>query len=136
MTGGASTITVSYQGKSYPVCCTGCRDEFNDNPEKYAKIAEAAAAKSGPAKGGPGAKEKPAAKGKDDGSFDGLFDESKKPKDGDEAKATKALEVGQGFEKMGRKAQALDQYRQVVKDQPGTEAAKTAAGRIKALEGK
>jgi YHS domain-containing protein len=44
MTGGAAGMSVSFKGKSYPVCCTGCRDEFNDNPEKYAKIADAAAA--------------------------------------------------------------------------------------------
>jgi YHS domain-containing protein len=74
MTGGASTMTVSYQGKTYPVCCSGCRDEFNDNPEKYAKKAELAA-RSAPGKGK--AAEKPAAKAKDDGSFDGLLDGSK-----------------------------------------------------------
>ncbi len=74
MTGGASTLSVSYQGKSYPVCCTGCRDEFNDNPEKYARKADLAT-KGDPGKGK--AAEKPAAKGKDDGSFDGLLDEPK-----------------------------------------------------------
>lgn len=75
MTGGASTMTVSYQGKTYPVCCTGCRDEFNDNPAKYAQKADEAAQAS-PVKPG----DKPAAaavKGKDDGSFDGLFDDAK-----------------------------------------------------------
>lgn len=40
VTGGLGTITVSYKGKTYYVCCTGCRDAFNENPEKY--IAEAA----------------------------------------------------------------------------------------------
>ena len=53
MTGGASTMTVSYQGKTYPVCCSGCRDEFNDNPEKYARKADEAAKSSpAPAKAG------------------------------------------------------------------------------------
>ena len=76
MTGGASTLSVSYQGKTYPVCCTGCRDEFNDNPAKYASKADAAAqADPGKGKGD----EKPAARGKDDGSFDGLLD-GPKPK--------------------------------------------------------
>ncbi|MGH7134575.1 MAG: YHS domain-containing protein [Pirellulales bacterium] len=27
------TIAVEYQGKKYYVCCTGCRDLFNDDPE-------------------------------------------------------------------------------------------------------
>jgi YHS domain-containing protein len=39
VTGGAATLTVSFQGQTYPICCTGCRDEFNENPEKYIKKA-------------------------------------------------------------------------------------------------
>lgn len=79
MTGGASTMTVSYQGKTYPVCCSGCRDEFNDNPEKYARKADEAA-KANPAAARAGDKPAPASKGKDDGSFDGLFDDKPKSK--------------------------------------------------------
>jgi YHS domain-containing protein len=37
VSGGAANIPVSYKGKNYFVCCTGCRDEFNANPEKYVK---------------------------------------------------------------------------------------------------
>jgi hypothetical protein len=37
VSGGLGTIPVSYQGKTYYVCCTGCRDEFKANPEKYVK---------------------------------------------------------------------------------------------------
>jgi YHS domain-containing protein len=161
MTGGAAGITVSYNGKSYPVCCTGCRDEFNDNPEKYAKIADLAA-QNAPSKGKSAAVDKPAAKGKDDGSFDGLFDEPKakkeampskaatkakdatppaesktgKAKDDPATKAARELKLGQDLEKLGKKAPALDHYKTVVKDYPDTDAAKTAADRIKALEGK
>jgi hypothetical protein len=39
VTGGAATMTLAYQGQSFPICCTGCRDEFNDNPQKYLKKA-------------------------------------------------------------------------------------------------
>jgi hypothetical protein len=35
ITGGLGTIPVSYGGKTYYVCCSGCRDEFNANPKKY-----------------------------------------------------------------------------------------------------
>ena len=35
VTGGAASIPVTYMGKTYYVCCSGCRDEFNDNPKKY-----------------------------------------------------------------------------------------------------
>ena len=37
VSGGAASIQVSYNGKTYYVCCTGCRDEFLANPEKYVK---------------------------------------------------------------------------------------------------
>ncbi len=72
LTGGAATMTVSYQGKSYPICCSGCRDEFNDNPEKYAKKA-ALMTETGTAKAS--AKTGGSKVGKDDGSFDGLVDD-------------------------------------------------------------
>jgi hypothetical protein len=34
VTGGFGTIEVSFEGKTYYVCCTGCRDYFNDNPKE------------------------------------------------------------------------------------------------------
>jgi len=34
VTGGLGSSTVSYKGQTYHVCCSGCRDEFNENPEK------------------------------------------------------------------------------------------------------
>lgn len=43
VTGGLGTIEVFHAGKSYYVCCTGCRDYFNENPEKV--LAEYAARK-------------------------------------------------------------------------------------------
>jgi len=33
VTGGAGTMPVSYNGKTYYVCCTGCRQAFEDDPE-------------------------------------------------------------------------------------------------------
>jgi hypothetical protein len=35
VTGGLGTSAVSYKGQTYWVCCSGCRDAFNENPEKY-----------------------------------------------------------------------------------------------------
>lgn len=34
VTGGLGTIEVTHDGKKYYVCCTGCRDYFNENPQK------------------------------------------------------------------------------------------------------
>jgi YHS domain-containing protein len=28
-------MAVTYQGKTYYVCCSGCRSEFNESPQKY-----------------------------------------------------------------------------------------------------
>ena len=154
VTGGAATMTVSFQGKSFPLCCTGCRDEFNDNPEKYIKkLAERTET------GGKSAA-KPVSTGKDDGSFDGLTDgpktatkpsakmkatpaktdeapkeRSEAPKVADaSAKASSLLKLGQNLEKSGKASSALGYYRQVLKMYPDTPSATTASERIKALE--
>ena len=34
VTVGLGTIEVTHNGQTYHVCCTGCRDYFNENPEK------------------------------------------------------------------------------------------------------
>ena len=34
VTGGSGSMAVTHAGKTYYVCCTGCRSFFNDNPEK------------------------------------------------------------------------------------------------------
>ncbi len=39
VSGGRGTMSVSHKGKSYYVCCGGCKDEFNADPEKYIKLA-------------------------------------------------------------------------------------------------
>lgn len=41
VTGGKGTIPVTFKGKTYFVCCTGCRDAFNDDPEKILAAYEA-----------------------------------------------------------------------------------------------
>lgn len=70
ITGGSATLSVSFEGKSYPLCCTGCRDEFTENPRKYiARFEKKNAGRLG------AAKSKTSAKGKDDDSFDGLLGE-------------------------------------------------------------
>ncbi|MCH7989770.1 MAG: YHS domain-containing protein [Planctomycetes bacterium] len=35
ISGGLGTSTVSYHGKTYYVCCSGCRDAFNDDPQTW-----------------------------------------------------------------------------------------------------
>jgi hypothetical protein len=45
VSGGLGTMKVTHKGKDYYVCCSGCRDEFKADPEKYIKEAEAKAKK-------------------------------------------------------------------------------------------
>ena len=72
VTGGAATGSVSFEGKSFPICCSGCRDEFNDNPAKYVKKALLRAENAGKT-----TKATSTSLAKDDGAFEGLVDESK-----------------------------------------------------------
>ena len=139
ITGGAATMTVSYQGKSYPICCSGCRDEFNDNPEKYVKKAALRAEQGGarrPSRPPPRArarttapspasatKPKPKSKPapgprpapKADRSPPPIRRSAESPKadEGagkDEAKAASLLRLGQNLEKSGKPAAALPYY--------------------------
>jgi YHS domain-containing protein len=34
VTGGKGTIPITYKGQTYYVCCSGCKQAFNENPEK------------------------------------------------------------------------------------------------------
>jgi hypothetical protein len=45
VSGGLGTMPVSYQGKTYYVCCSGCRTEFQEDPAKYVKEFELKKAK-------------------------------------------------------------------------------------------
>jgi hypothetical protein len=45
VSGGLGTIRVSHAGRDYWVCCSGCREEFKENPKKYVKEFEARAKK-------------------------------------------------------------------------------------------
>src|SRR5262245_25655530 len=45
VSGGRGTSPVTFNGKTYYVCCTGCRDAFKDEPEKYVREFEEAQAK-------------------------------------------------------------------------------------------
>jgi YHS domain-containing protein len=78
VTGGAAAMSLSYQGKSYPICCSGCRDEFLESPDKYLKKLAAATAEADAPKSGGGKKPAPAKRPRgDDDAFSGDVDEPK-----------------------------------------------------------
>ncbi|MFO0909662.1 MAG: hypothetical protein U0794_15170 [Isosphaeraceae bacterium] len=160
ITGGAATMRVSFQGQSFPVCCSGCVDEFNANPEKYIKKASLRRVETAKTP------EKPRSSiNKDDDAFNGLADDApakpatitrpspsgamKKPATAEpptpktkpalapaeaERRASSALKLGENLEKRGNTTAALGYYRQVVTDYPNTAAARTAAQKIQALK--
>jgi len=37
VTGGRGTMVVTHKGQTFYVCCTGCRDAFKEDPEKFIK---------------------------------------------------------------------------------------------------
>ena len=41
---GDKPVKIVYKGKTYNLCCPGCVNAFNKDPEKYSKIADAEAA--------------------------------------------------------------------------------------------
>jgi hypothetical protein len=51
VSGGRGTQAVTYKGKTYYFCCSGCRDAFKDEPEKYIKEFEEKKAKAAKEKG-------------------------------------------------------------------------------------
>jgi YHS domain-containing protein len=51
VTGGQGTMEITYKGKKYYVCCTGCKDAFEENPDKIIAEYEAKKAKKKAASG-------------------------------------------------------------------------------------
>ena len=47
VTGGVGTMPFQYKGKTYYVCCTGCRDLFDSDPDTYIADYEAKLKKAG-----------------------------------------------------------------------------------------
>lgn len=45
VTGGQGTMAIMYKGKMYYVCCTGCKDAFDENPDEIIAEFEARQAK-------------------------------------------------------------------------------------------
>ena len=153
LTGGSATMTVTYQGKSYPVCCTGCRDEFNENPEKYVKKAllrgqagEVAAVKTAAAKSEPtpaadeDMEAKPAeksavkAKPKAKAAVKAISSDAPKKAATPASRAASLLAQAQALEQAGKTSAALTYYKRIAKDFAETPQAKTAKSRIDALQ--
>jgi hypothetical protein len=47
VTGGLGTIPVTYMGETFYVCCSGCRDAFNEEPAKFVQAYKEKKSKGG-----------------------------------------------------------------------------------------
>ncbi len=157
VTGGSATMTIAYQGRTFPICCSGCRDEFNENPEKYIKKASLITQAAGSKKSTPPT----SAVSRFEDAFAGDVSEMPKKKAAkppsttparskDEPKndetpappkasasasrAASLLRIDQNLEKSGKVQAALAGYKRIVKEFGDTPAAKIARERIKAIE--
>ncbi|MFO0893214.1 MAG: hypothetical protein U0790_29255 [Isosphaeraceae bacterium] len=169
VTGGAASMTVSHCGQDYPICCTGCRDGFSENPEKYLKkLASRTPAAGGQRKDPPrptskvnrfedafaedvpdGAPGSPAASQPSTEARQDAAAGAPRPRtDGDagptpprrqggrgtSARAATALRLAENLEKSGSRSAALNSYRNLLRDFPGSPQARKAAELIRALE--
>lgn len=144
VTGGTATLSVTYEGKTYPLCCTGCREEFNENPEKYVARAAAAMARSGdspnpaPAPAttsAPNREPKPAPEPKPEPEKAPAKPAAPKPseKSATAARAASWLRLGQALEKAGKKSSAVEYYKRILEEASDAPEAKSAAARLKDL---
>jgi YHS domain-containing protein len=92
VTGGAATMTLSYQGRTFSICCSGCKDEFEENPEKYVKKASLMAA-SPSAK--TDSKPAPSGVGRFEDAFAGDVVDSPKPARSASAGSSKSMTKGE-----------------------------------------
>jgi hypothetical protein len=141
VTGGAAALAVSIDGRSFPVCCTGCRDEVLADPEKYlARIAARADAASksqeGPSTASSSKKDSttpmPTAKASDRKS--NTAPKSTAPSAKSKPKSAELLEQAADLEKRGKTAAALIFYRRIAKEFSSSPEVSKAIERIKVLE--
>jgi YHS domain-containing protein len=137
VTGGSATLSVTYQGKSYPLCCTGCRDEFLENPEKYlAKVAGQVPASSSTPTPTPAPTPAPVPAPETSPDKTTQPPPARVGQPDPQVRAASLLRIAQALERSGKRLGALEYYRRIVQEHPRSPEAQTAAGRITALEGK
>jgi YHS domain-containing protein len=129
VTGGQATMSVTFEGQTFQLCCSGCLGEFNDNPQKYVKkaalIAASQAAKPKSA-GGP-----PRARGRDDAFAGDVLESTDSPAPAAKAKMkdTPAATKVAAAKKEESEASQPDQAKPAA---PKKDAAKTPASKAAA----
>jgi YHS domain-containing protein len=129
VTGGQATMSVTFEGQTFQLCCSGCLGEFNDNPQKYVKKAALMAASQGAKPKSSGAP--PRARGRDDAFAADVLEstESPGPAAAAKMKETPAAKKAAAPKKEESEANQPDKGKSAV---PKKEAAKTPAAKAAA----
>jgi hypothetical protein len=130
VTGGAASLSVTVEGRTFLVCCTGCRDEVMADPQKYIAKLE----------GKPGASAKPTetAIGKPPSAGDAkkpIVSAPEKPAEklGARSKSAELFGQAHALDSSGKKAAAITFYRRIVREFPKEPEAAKASERLKVL---
>lgn len=147
ITGAPGTSNVTHNGQTYYVCCSGCRAEFDHDPEKWLKLA-----KEGKSKKGGGDATSSKEKSKDASASKAAGDESEKPKtekseskkssakdskdkaESESKSAASLLSRAKLFEKNGKTDAAIQTYERLLKEHPKAPEAKDAESRLNELK--
>jgi hypothetical protein len=125
ITGAPGTSAITYNGQSYFVCCTGCRAEFEHDPEKWLKLAKesksnrAAARETVPKTADAPETSTPTA--------------TAKKSDQDAKSAASLLARAKLLEKNGKSDAAIQTYERLLKEFPKATEAEEAENRLKVL---
>jgi YHS domain-containing protein len=139
ITGAPGTSSVTYMGTNYFVCCSGCRAEFEHDPEKWLRLAkEAKLKKDAAAKGDtPPASESDSAKTpnpkKEENKPAPSKDIAKQKNDADAKSAANLLSRATLLEKNGKTDAAIQVYERLVKEFPKSPETKEAETRLAEL---
>ncbi len=154
VTGAPGTSTVSHKGQTYYVCCSGCKGEFEVDPEKWLKLAKESKSKKEDGKSAESnasAKEatkdsaRPKSSG-DESKSKGTRTDPKKPAgkestkekepDSESKSAAAVLARAKLLEKNGKRDAAIQAYERLLKEFPKAPEAKEATNRLKELRSK
>jgi hypothetical protein len=147
ITGAPGTSTVMHNGQTYYVCCSGCRAEFDHDPEKWLKLAKEGMSKKG---GGDAVSTK--VKSKDASASKPAGDDLEKPErekseskksaakdskgkaESESKSAASILSRAKLFEKNGKADAAIQAYERLLKEYPKAPEAKEAESRLKEMK--
>jgi hypothetical protein len=150
ITGAPGTSQVTYKAQTYYVCCSGCRSEFEHDPEKWLKLAREGKSKKdgGKLPAGDAVAVKDKAKGatgsmssdddattpeSENNRSKDAADKGEDKTDSESKSAAALLARAKLLEKNNKRGAAIQAYERLLKDFPKAREAKEAETRLKEL---